>query len=296
MNLRGQGVALTTPFTEDLAVDQAALCAQVEHLIAAAVDYLVVLGTTAEAATLSLEEKQQIVRLVAHQSAGRIPLVLGIGGNHTADVIRSFEDYDLSAYQAILSVCPYYNKPTQEGIYQHFEAVAQQAPLPIILYNVPSRTGVDMEVDTVVRLVESCPNIIGIKEASGDFEKIQRLIQMCPSYFQVVSGDDALALPTVLAGGVGVISVLGNALPQQFGTLIHNGLNHRVSEAYSQQYALLDLIQLLFQEGNPTGIKALLAIQQRGQIFTRLPLVPASAQLQQQLQHELSLLTAFQLG
>lgn len=296
MNLRGQGIALTTPFTDQLTIDQQALRAQVEHLINAGVDYLVVLGTTAETATLTPEEKQQVATLVSKQTAGRVPLVLGMGGNNTAEVLETFKTFDLLDYQALLTVCPYYNKPSQEGIFQHFEALAMAAPLPLVLYNVPSRTGVDIAVETVFRLVEKCPNIIGIKEATSDFEKVQQLLRHSPSYFQVVSGDDSLALPTLLAGGVSVISVIGNALPQQFGELIYHGLNHRVSQAYSIQYALLDLINLLFKEGNPTGIKALLSFLNLGSARLRLPLVTASEKLQQQIAHEYTILNTLQMG
>jgi 4-hydroxy-tetrahydrodipicolinate synthase len=296
IDLQGQGVALTTPFTTNLDVDFNALRAHVENLITAGVDYLVVLGTTAETATLSLHEKKHIAALVAEQTAGRVPLVLGIGGNHTAEVVRSFSDYDLTPYQAVLSVCPYYNKPSQEGLFQHFKTVASHSPLPLVVYNVPSRTGVNMEATTVARLAEQVPNIIGIKEASSDFNHVQRLLQLCPRSFQVVSGDDSLALATVLAGGIGVISVIGNAFPEHMGEIINLGLQGQNKEAYALNYALQDTVNLIFEEGNPTGIKALLSIQKKSTAAVRLPLVPATDALTERLRHEISLLQSLIIG
>lgn len=295
INLHGLGVALTTPFTPSLQVDVVALRTQVESLITSHADYLVVLGTTAETATLTLQEKQEIAAVVADQAAGRIPLILGLGGNNTAAVIQAFNHFDLSAYSALLSVCPYYNKPTQEGLFQHFKVIAAQSPLPIILYNVPSRTGVNLAPETVVRLAEEEASIIAIKDANSDFNHVQRLLQLCPRSFQVISGEDSLALATTLAGGVGVISVIGNAFPEHMGEIISLALQGQNKEAYALYYALQDSITLLFEEGNPTGIKALLAILGKSSPHVRLPLIAASDALTERLRHEMSLLQSLVL-
>jgi 4-hydroxy-tetrahydrodipicolinate synthase len=290
IDLKGHGVALITPFAEDHGIDFDALGAHVERLITSGVDYLVVMGTTAESVTLKAKEKEQIRSFVVDTVAGRLPLVIGIGGNNTQAVLEEIESTDLSPFSAILSVCPHYNKPNQEGLFQHFSALAKSTQKPIILYNVPSRTACNLTPATVVRLAEQYDTIVAIKEASGDMAQIQDLIRLTPEHFQILSGDDALAVPVLLAGGVGVISVIGNLLPERFSQMIHRAHSYRVKEAFQEQYAMLDLIDLLFKEGNPTGIKAALSLKAICQNTLRLPLVPASSALMASLQQEISLL------
>lgn len=290
MDLKGHGVALITPFTQDGGIDFMALGNHIERMILNQVDYLVVLGTTAETATLSAKEKKQIQSFVVDTVAGRLPLVVGIGGNNTQAVLEEIEETDLTPFAAILSVCPYYNKPSQEGLFQHFASLARGTDKPIILYNVPGRTMCSLSPKTVVRLVDQFKNIVAIKDASGDLSQIHDLIRLTPSEFQVISGEDSLAVPTILAGGVGVISVIGNMLPELCTQLIHSALDSKVATAYQLQYALMDLIHLLFEEGNPTGIKAAMHIQGYCENRVRLPLVPSSKELYESLQHEIALL------
>ncbi|MGB2347113.1 MAG: 4-hydroxy-tetrahydrodipicolinate synthase [Flavobacteriaceae bacterium] len=290
IDLKGHGVALITPFADDHEIDFVALGIHIEHLIGSGIDYLVVMGTTAESVTLKAKEKEQIQSFVVDTVAGRLPLVIGIGGNNTQAVVEEIESTDLSPFSAILSVCPYYNKPNQEGLFQHFSALAKSTSKPLILYNVPGRTACNLTPATVTRLAEQHDTIIAIKEASGDMIQIQDLIRLTPERFQVLSGDDALAVPVLLAGGVGVISVIGNLLPERFSQMIHWAHSYRVKEAYQEQYAMLDLINLLFQEGNPTGVKAALSLKTVCQNKLRLPLVPASPSLMASLQQEISLL------
>jgi len=290
IDLKGLGVALITPFADDNEIDFVALGIHIENLIGSGIDYLVVMGTTAESVTLNAKEKEQIKSFVVDSVAGRLPMVIGIGGNNTREVVEEIESTDLSPFSAILSVCPYYNKPNQEGLFHHFSALAKSTSKPIILYNVPSRTANNLTPATVARLAEQHDTIIAIKEASGDMIQIQDLIRLTPESFQVLSGDDALAVPVLLAGGVGVISVIGNLLPERFSQMIHWAHTSRVKEAYQEQYAMLDLINLLFQEGNPTGVKAALSLKTVCQNKLRLPLVPASPSLMASLQQEISLL------
>ncbi|MCR9262817.1 MAG: 4-hydroxy-tetrahydrodipicolinate synthase [Flavobacteriaceae bacterium] len=277
--LVGTGVALVTPFTEDFSVDVNALEQIVEHNIQGGVDYLVVMGTTGESATLSKADKLLAMDVVVRTNAGRLPLVLGVGGNNTAAVAEELSTLDLSDFDAILSVSPYYNKPTQEGIYQHFKAIAKASPKPIILYNVPSRTGSNMLPEITLRLAHDVPNIIGIKEACGDMVQIDKIIKGKPEDFMVISGDDFTALPTVLAGGAGVISVLGQGLPGQFSKMINLGLEESVDEAYQIHHSLLPLMQLIFEEGNPAGIKSVFESLGLCGSTVRLPLVDATASL-----------------
>lgn len=274
--LIGTGVALVTPFKEDLSVDTTALGQLVDHCVEGGVDYLVVLGTTGESVVLSRKERQLVIDTVVRANRGRLPLVLGIGGNNTASVVEEIQATDLTEFVAVLSVSPYYNKPTQEGIYQHFKAISLVSPKPIMLYNVPGRTGSNMLPDTVIRLAKDFKNIIGIKEACGDMLQIMRLIKDKPSDFLVISGDDFTALPTVLAGGSGVISVLGQGMPAEFSQMIRYGLDHKVQEAFALQYLLLDGMDLIFREGNPAGIKAVLESIGMGGATVRLPLVEAT--------------------
>ncbi|NAY90706.1 4-hydroxy-tetrahydrodipicolinate synthase [Muricauda sp. JGD-17] len=282
-HLKGTGVALVTPFTKDLSIDVKALESIVEHCINGGVDYLVILGTTAESATLSKVEKQQVMDTVVRANAGRLPLVLGVGGNDTAKVIEDLQTLNLSYFMAVLSVSPYYNRPTQEGIYQHFKAVAQSSPKPIVLYNVPSRTGSNILAETTLRLAHDFSNIIAIKEASGDMAQIEGIIRDRPQDFLVISGDDFTALPTVLAGGDGVISVLGQGLPELFSKMMDLGMAGDSQSAYAIHHQLRPLMQLIFEEGNPAGIKSVLENVALGSAVVRLPLVEASASLKNRI-------------
>ncbi|WP_431161708.1 4-hydroxy-tetrahydrodipicolinate synthase [Flagellimonas beolgyonensis] len=281
--LVGTGVALVTPFKEDLTVDVAALERIVEFNLQGGVDYLVVLGTTAESATLSKSEKQLVIDVVVRTNAGRLPLVLGIGGNNTMALVEELKNTDLSEFEAVLSVSPYYNKPTQEGIFRHFKALAEASPKPIILYNVPGRTGSNMLPETTLRLAHEVDNIIAIKEASGDMVQIDKIIKEKPEGFLVISGDDFTALPTVLAGGAGVISVLGQGLPRQFSKMMNLGLQGESEAAYQIHHTLLPLMGLIFEEGNPAGIKSVFENLGLANRTVRLPLVEASAPLQNKI-------------
>ena len=279
----GTGVALITPFDMTGEVDFIALEKLVNFQISNGIDYLVVLGTTAETPTLSGNEQQEIVDFIVKVNNKRLPIVLGVGGNNTMEVAKSIQKVNTNVIDAILSVSPYYNKPSQEGIYQHFKAISEASSLPVILYNVPSRTGSNMAPKTVIRLANEFKNIIGIKEAAGDFEQVLELIRTKPNDFMVISGEDKLALPLVLAGGAGVISVLGQGFPEQFSKMIQLGLEGKVKEAYNLFYKLSSAIDLIFKEGNPVGIKYLLNILQICDKNVRLPLIDASSDLQQKL-------------
>jgi 4-hydroxy-tetrahydrodipicolinate synthase len=281
--LLGTGVALVTPFNEDQSVDFVGLERLVNFQIDNGVNYLVVLGTTGEPATLTIEEKEKVKETIIKVNNGRLPLVLGIGGNNTMAVVEEIKTTDLAAFCAILSVSPYYNKPTQEGIYQHFKAVSEASPLPIILYNVPGRTGKNFEVATVLRLANDFDNIVAIKEAAGDLLQAMRLIQQKPKDFMVISGDDIIALPLVLAGGAGVISVIAQGFPKDFSELIQLGLNHEVEKANKLHYKLMNSIDYIFEECNPSGIKAVLNKLAICKLNVRLPLVPATLELQQKI-------------
>ena len=275
----GTGVALVTPFTSDLQVDHKALRHLVEYVIEGGVDYLVVLGTTAESATLDKEEKKDVMRTVARAAAGRIPLVVGIGGNNTRALVEEIKTKDLQGYSAILSVSPYYNRPTQEGIYRHFKALAKARTLPLILYNVPSRTGSNVLPETAIRLAEECDNIIGIKEASGDLAQISHLLENAPEGFMVISGDDLTAVPVILKGGAGVISVLGQGIPGVFSEMIRKARSGESEAALGLHSQLAPLVEMLFREGNPAGIKGLLKTRGIGSARVRLPLVAPSEDL-----------------
>lgn len=268
---RGAGVALVTPFTEDNKVDFKSLEIIVDDQVKNGIDYLVVLGTTAETPTLSNEEKRDIVTLVKERSSG-LPVVVGAGGNNTNKILHEIEELGSDGISGLLIVTPYYNKPTQEGLYRHYNEICNHSNLPIILYNVPSRTGVNLEAETVIRLAESSERFVAVKEASGSMEQIMKMIHQTPSGFSVISGDDMLALPMISLGGSGVISVIANALPAQYGTLIHKALQGDFETARQIQFELLDLFHLLFKEGNPGGIKALMNIQGRIKNILRLPL------------------------
>ncbi|MCP9199742.1 4-hydroxy-tetrahydrodipicolinate synthase [Gramella sp. GC03-9] len=279
----GTGVALITPFKEDLSVDTEALGKLVESQIANGIEYLVVLGTTAESATLSQQEKELVKAEVKKVNAGRLPLVLGIGGNSTAGVVEEIKTSDLEGFDAILSVSPYYNKPSQEGVYRHFKAVSEASPLPIILYNVPGRTASNMLPETINRIARDTNNVIGVKEAAGDIVQAMKLISLVPDDFLVISGDDMITLPMTLAGGKGVISVIAQGFPQEFSDMVRAGLNGKVAEAYKLHYKIAPSIDLIFAEGNPSGIKALLAKKQIITNRLRLPLVEATEKLQEKI-------------
>lgn len=278
--LVGTGVALVTPFNEDKSVDYDALERLVNFQIEQGVDYLVVLGTTGEPATLTLEEQEKVKTKIIAVNAGRLPLVLGVGGNNTMGVVAALQTMDLSSYTAILSVSPYYNKPTQEGIYQHFKAISEASPLPIIVYNVPGRTAQNMEPSTVIRLANDFSNILAIKEAAGDLDQAKEIIATKPEGFLVLSGDDMIALPMTLAGGSGVISVIGQGLPKDFSKLINLGLEGNSEAAYEIQHRLEKSIDLIFEEGNPAGIKSYLKQINICNDEVRLPLVKATPELQ----------------
>jgi len=291
--LRGTGVALITPFKEDLSVDTGSLTELVNHNIEGGVEYLVVMGTTAENATLNSEEKELVITTVLEVVKKRIPVVLGVGGNNTAALCEELKNRDLSGFEALLSVSPFYNKPTQQGIYAHYAALAEVSPLPIILYNVPGRTASNILPETVFKLAKAFDNIIGIKEAAGDMVQMMRLIKDRPKGFLVISGDDMLALPTVLAGGDGVISVLGQGFPQRFSDMIRDGLNGKLKEANDAHYTFMPFIDLIFHEGNPAGIKALLSLKKIGSATVRLPLVKATENLTQHIATSLKEMQSF---
>jgi 4-hydroxy-tetrahydrodipicolinate synthase len=278
-SLIGTGVALVTPFKKDFSVDVEALKKIVSYQIENGIEYLVVLGTTAENAVLTSDEKELVIQTVIEANNGRLPLVLGVGGNNTAKILAELQTRDFSKFTAILSVSPYYNKPTQEGIYQHFKAIALASPLPIILYNVPGRTASNMLPSTVIRLANDFKNIIAIKEAAGDIVQAMRLIQNKPKDFLVISGDDMIALPMVLAGGSGVISVIGEGFPKLFSDMIRLGLQRKVDEAYQLHYQIADCIDLIFEQGNPAGIKEVFKTLGLSENTVRLPLVNADEDL-----------------
>jgi 4-hydroxy-tetrahydrodipicolinate synthase len=272
-SLIGTGVALVTPFKKDFSVDTEALSKITNHVIEGGVEYLVILGTTAESATLNTEEKEVVIQTIVAANKGRVPMVLGVGGNNTAKVVEELKTRDLSQFAAILSVSPYYNKPTQEGIYQHFKAVSEASPIPVIVYNVPGRTSSNMLPATVIRLAKDFKNIIGIKEAAGDIVQAMKLIQTKPEGFLVISGDDMITLPMVLAGGAGVISVIGEGFPKEFSEMVRLGLNKKVDEAYKLHYKLADSIDMIFEQGNPAGIKEVFKHLGLSENTVRLPLV-----------------------
>jgi len=272
-SLIGTGVALVTPFKADFSIDTEALTRIVNFSIDGGIEYLVVLGTTAENATLSAAEKELVITTVVEANKGRLPLVLGVGGNNTMEVVSELKTRDLAVFTAILSVSPYYNKPTQEGIYQHFKAVAEASPLPVILYNVPGRTSSNMLPATVVRLATDFKNVVAIKEASGDLVQGFQLLKTKPKDFLVISGDDMTALSLILAGGSGVISVIGQGFPAAFSEMIRLGLNRKVDQAFQTQYQLSECIDMIFEQGNPEGIKQVFQSLGIAENTVRLPLV-----------------------
>lgn len=283
----GTGVALITPFNDDLSVDHKSLEEIVAYNIENGTDYLVISGTTGESVTITAAEKKAITNTIIKANNGRLPLVLGIGGNNTAQVVEEIKNTDLSEMDAILSVSPYYSKPTQEGLYQHFKAVAEASPIPIILYNVPGRTAKDMAPETTLRLAKDFKNIIAVKEAGNNVHQYLQLLKNKPEDFLVLSGDDDLALGVILAGGSGVISVLGQALPKDFTKMINLGLEGKAKEAYALHFKLMDLTALIFAENNPAGIKAVFQALKMCNANVRLPLVEATEELKQKIEEAL---------
>ena len=273
--LVGTGIALVTPFTHEGAVDYDGLTSLINHCVEGQVEYVVALGTTAEVATLSKQEKQDVVKHIKQVIDGRIPIVLGIGGNNTQAICDEVLAWNLEGIAAILSVVPYYNKPSQEGIYQHYKTIANASPLPVIIYNVPGRTGVNMTAKTTLRLAQ-VDNICAVKEATGDITQVLEILAGCPDGFIVLSGDDMLALPLVTAGGHGVISVIGQGLPKDFSDMVRLGLEGKNKEAYALHFKMMEATELAFEEGNPVGVKAILEAQNICQKHVRLPLVPAT--------------------
>ena len=278
--LIGTGVALITPFKPDLSVDHQALAAIVEFNITNGVDYLVISGTTGESATITAKEKKEITATIIEANKGRVPLVIGIGGNNTAAVIEELKSTDLSPFTAILSVAPYYSKPTQEGFYQHFKAIAEASTIPVILYNVPGRTAKNVEPSTVLRLANDFESIVAVKEAGNNRDQYLELIKHKPTDFLVISGDDDLVLGVTLAGGSGVISVIGQAFPKEFSKMIQLGLEGNAEDSRKLEARLMPIINLIFEENNPAGIKAVLKAKGYCKDAVRLPLVPATEALQ----------------
>ena len=282
-SFRGAGVALITPFRSDLQVDYDSLGQLVDAQLENNMDFLVVLGTTAETTTLSQAEKQAVIDFVVTRVSGKVPVMVGIGGNSTAEVIEKLKTFHLQHADGVLSVVPYYNKPSQEGIYQHFMAIASACPLPVMLYNVPGRTGINMSAKTTLRLAHDASNIVGIKEASGDFGEIIKILKEKPDTFSLITGDDSLVVPTISLGGEGVISVVANLAPRLVSAMTHYALNGDYTNAAAIQLDLQSLIEDLFAEGNPSGIKAAMHSVGMTENWVRLPLVPVSEKLYKEL-------------
>ncbi|GAA4269609.1 4-hydroxy-tetrahydrodipicolinate synthase [Hyunsoonleella aestuarii] len=279
----GTGVALVTPFNDDLSIDHEALTNIVNFNIENGTDYLVICGTTGESVTLTKEEKKAVIKTITKANNGRVPNVLGIGGNNTADIIEEIKTTDLSGIDAILSVSPYYSKPTQEGIYQHFKAISEKSPIDIILYNVPGRTSKNIEPETTIRLANDFDNVIAVKEAGNNVSQYLQLLKNKPEDFLIISGDDDLALGVVLAGGAGVISVIGQAFPKEFSQMIRLGLEGNAKASYDVHFKLMDVIDYIFEENNPAGIKAVFNALNLCKDTVRLPLVSASIQLKEKI-------------
>jgi 4-hydroxy-tetrahydrodipicolinate synthase len=281
---RGTGVAIVTPFKNDLSIDFAALGRVINHVINGGVNYIVVLGTTGESVTLSKDEKKAIISHVVETIDKRVPLIVGIGGNNTQEIINFVRQSDLKGADGVLSVAPYYNKPGQRGLFQHFKAFATSCPLPVILYNVPGRTGCNISAETTLQLAHECDNIVAIKEASGDLVQIMKIIKGKPEDFSVISGDDMLTIPVISAGGAGVISVLANAFPAQTSEIVNHALKNNFKSAREVQFRFIEMTELLFVDGNPSGVKAMLNIMSLCQNTLRLPLVPVSKPVMTRIQ------------
>ncbi len=286
---KGLGVALITPFSDNNSIDFDALSRLVEYQLANGADYLVALGTTAETPTLSKKEKAEVVRCIVNQTKGRVPVVMGVGGNNTAELVEELKHGDFTGVSGILSVTPYYNKPTGEGLFQHYKALSSHSPLPIILYNVPGRTGVNMTAETTLRIARECPNVVAVKEASGDLNQIKAIIEAAPDGFHVISGDDGITTSVIEEGGIGVISVFANAFPKEMSWLVKSALEGDLVNARREMEANYDrLFHLMFVEGNPSGVKCMLHLKGMIANRLRLPLVPVSEKAHQEIKEELS--------
>ena len=283
-NLTGTGVAIITPFRNDGSIDFNALHNLVDYIITNKVDYLVVLGTTGESVTLSTDEKNAVISNVIESVANRVPIIVGIGGNNTNEIVQKIRNTDFTGISALMSVAPYYNKPNQRGLYLHYKAIAENSPVPVIMYNVPGRTASNISAETTIKLANDFKNIIGIKEASGNFYQVMEIIKNRPQNFLVISGDDATALPFIALGANGLISVLGNALPMQVSELVRKSLEHNFTEAQKIQYSILDVMNAMFEDGNPAGIKAALQIKGLIKANLRLPMVPVEEKLYQKIE------------
>ncbi len=273
----GAGVALITPFNEDKSIDYSALERLIEDQILGGIDYLVVLGTTGETPALSDTEKKDIVRFVIEKNAGRLKIVVGMGGNDTLGLVKVIQNANFDGIDAILSVTPYYSKPMQEGLFQHFKMIVEASPVPVILYNVPSRTGVNMEAETTLRIANLSEKVVAIKEACGVLGQFTKIIHEAPEYFKVISGDDGLTLPSIAIGSIGVISVIANALPAELSNLTHTSLEGNRAEAGRLHLQMAEMLKLIFKEGSPAGVKALMEMIGKSKNHLRLPLVPVTA-------------------
>lgn len=281
---RGTGVAIVTPFKNDSSIDFAALGRVVNHVIKGGVNYIVAMGTTGESVTLTKDEKKALISYVIETIDNRVPLIAGIGGNNTQEVINCIRHINLTGVDGILSVAPYYNKPNQRGLFQHFKAIATCSPIPVVIYNVPGRTGCNVSSDTCLELAHECENIVAVKEASGDICQIMKIIKGKPENFSVISGDDMMTISVIAAGGSGVISVLANAFPAQCSELVSLSLKNNFKSAREMQFRFLEIIELLFIDGNPAGVKAMLSLMSVCQNNLRLPLVPVSRTVYSRIQ------------
>ena len=287
-SLKGMGVALITPFKEDKSIDFDALTRLLEFHIKSGTDYLVVLGTTAETSTLTWEERDAIVRFVVSYVKDKLPIIVGMGGNNTKTLVEEIKAFNFEGVHSILSVTPYYSKPTQEGLFQHYKTLSDASPLPIVLYNVPGRTGVNMEAKTTIRIAQSCANVIGIKEAHTDIQQVKDIVEQAPKRFSIVSGDDPMTVELIKQGGVGVISVLGNAFPKEFGVIVNDALKEDFDKAENSFKQIEQCCDLLFVENNPAGVKCALHIMGCIENQLRLPLVPVSGETEMALRQELN--------
>ncbi len=287
INLKGMGVALITPFNDDESIDYTALARLIEYQIQNGTDYLVVLGTTAETPTLTEEERKSVQQFVTERVNKRIPIVLGVGGNCTHAVVKTLQTENFDGIDAILSVVPYYNKPSQEGIYQHYKAIAQATKLPIVLYNVPGRTGVNMTAETTLRIVREFKNVVAIKEASGNISQMDDIIKNKPKDFMVISGDDGITFPLITLGAVGVISVIGNAFPKEFSRMVRLALQGDFQSSLLIHHRFTELFELLFVDGNPAGVKSMLNTMGYIENKLRLPLVPTRINTSEKIRHVL---------
>lgn len=284
----GTGVAMVTPFTGNGSVDFAAMARIVEHIISGGADYILALGTTSESPTLTVDERKAAAMFIRERNAGRLPLVIGLGGNCTRDAVETIRTWDLKGYDAILSVCPYYNKPNQEGLYRHFRAISEASPLPVILYNIPGRTGVNLAPETLQRIVRDCPNTIGIKEASGNLAQMKRIRELLPEKFALISGDDAITVDVMRLGGVGVISVLAQLYPAGMSDIVRTAAEGRFDEADAMFAPLRKITAELFEEGNPVGIKTALSVKGMCGATVRLPLAEGSEALRAKISESIA--------